>query len=257
MRVALADVPPRPPRRGGRALRRRRRASDRARRHRPRRLTRRPRTRRSASSARSPCSANNAGVGILGSLEDAGYDDWDWGLGVNLGGVVNGLQTVVPRMRGREDGSRRDDLLDGGGRPDPGRRDLHHRQGRRDGAHGVRPPGAGEGRHRRPRQFRLPGPVQTNIRESGRLRPRALTARHGLRRAASARCAERPDVARCWMDALECGARRVLDGVRRGRPLHPHRTASSARARRSAATPSWRRSRTRRSTPNAPSESGS
>lgn len=41
---------------------------------------------------------NNAGIGLLGSLRTAKYDDWDWVLGVNLGGVVNGIQTFLPRM---------------------------------------------------------------------------------------------------------------------------------------------------------------
>jgi NAD(P)-dependent dehydrogenase (short-subunit alcohol dehydrogenase family) len=42
---------------------------------------------------------NNAGVGIEGPLKDATYADWDFGLGVNLGGVINGLQTFLPRIR--------------------------------------------------------------------------------------------------------------------------------------------------------------
>src|SRR6185436_14047345 len=42
---------------------------------------------------------NNAGVGVEGPLRDATYADWDFGLGVNLGGVVNGIQTFWPRMR--------------------------------------------------------------------------------------------------------------------------------------------------------------
>jgi NAD(P)-dependent dehydrogenase (short-subunit alcohol dehydrogenase family) len=41
---------------------------------------------------------NNAGVGVHGLIEHATYDDWDWVLGVNLGGVVNGLVTFLPRM---------------------------------------------------------------------------------------------------------------------------------------------------------------
>jgi NAD(P)-dependent dehydrogenase (short-subunit alcohol dehydrogenase family) len=44
---------------------------------------------------------NNAGVGIEGPLKDATYEDWDFGLAVNLGGVINGVQTFVPRMRSR------------------------------------------------------------------------------------------------------------------------------------------------------------
>ena len=41
---------------------------------------------------------NNAGVGVVGKMQKATYEDWDFTLGVNLGGVVNGVQTFVPRM---------------------------------------------------------------------------------------------------------------------------------------------------------------
>ncbi|MGZ8311470.1 MAG: SDR family NAD(P)-dependent oxidoreductase [Allosphingosinicella sp.] len=41
---------------------------------------------------------NTAGVSIFGPMEKATYDDYDWIFGVNLGGVVNGMQTFVPRM---------------------------------------------------------------------------------------------------------------------------------------------------------------
>jgi len=41
---------------------------------------------------------NTAGVSIFGPIEKATYDDYDWIFGVNLGGVVNGHQTFVPRM---------------------------------------------------------------------------------------------------------------------------------------------------------------
>jgi len=41
---------------------------------------------------------NTAGVSIFGPLEKATYDDYDWMMGVNFGGVVNGMQTFVPRM---------------------------------------------------------------------------------------------------------------------------------------------------------------
>ncbi|HLY55007.1 MAG TPA: SDR family NAD(P)-dependent oxidoreductase, partial [Stellaceae bacterium] len=47
---------------------------------------------------------NNAGVGIEGPLDQASYDDWDFGLGVNLGGVINGVQTFVPRIRKHGEG---------------------------------------------------------------------------------------------------------------------------------------------------------
>ncbi|MDT0508140.1 SDR family NAD(P)-dependent oxidoreductase [Novosphingobium sp. MMS21-SN21R] len=46
---------------------------------------------------------NNAGVGVEGPVLEATYADWDFGIGVNLGGVINGMQSVLPQMiaRGR------------------------------------------------------------------------------------------------------------------------------------------------------------
>jgi len=41
---------------------------------------------------------NTAGVSVFGPLEKSTYDDYDWQMGVNFGGVVNGIQTFVPRM---------------------------------------------------------------------------------------------------------------------------------------------------------------
>lgn len=41
---------------------------------------------------------NNAGVNLFQTIEESSYDDWDWLLGVNLHGVINGVQTFVPRM---------------------------------------------------------------------------------------------------------------------------------------------------------------
>ena len=44
---------------------------------------------------------NNAGVNLFQAIEDSSYDDWDWVLGVNLGGVINGVMTFAPRMKAR------------------------------------------------------------------------------------------------------------------------------------------------------------
>ena len=46
----------------------------------------------------------NAGIGVMGPVLDARYDDWDWGLGVNLGGVINGLVTILPRIKAHGEG---------------------------------------------------------------------------------------------------------------------------------------------------------
>ncbi|UVO50645.1 SDR family NAD(P)-dependent oxidoreductase [Sphingomonas sp. SUN019] len=47
---------------------------------------------------------NTAGVSIFGPLQNATYDDWDWQLDVNLKGVINGIQTFVPRIIARGNG---------------------------------------------------------------------------------------------------------------------------------------------------------
>lgn len=47
---------------------------------------------------------NTAGVSHFGPLQQATYADWQWQLDVNLGGVINGIQTFVPRMIARGDG---------------------------------------------------------------------------------------------------------------------------------------------------------
>jgi NAD(P)-dependent dehydrogenase (short-subunit alcohol dehydrogenase family) len=41
---------------------------------------------------------NTAGVNNFGPIEKTTYGDFDWLIGVNLGGVVNGMVTFVPRM---------------------------------------------------------------------------------------------------------------------------------------------------------------
>lgn len=46
----------------------------------------------------------NAGIGVLGHIKDASYADWDWIMGVNLGGVINGVRTFLPAMRARGEG---------------------------------------------------------------------------------------------------------------------------------------------------------
>ena len=49
--------------------------------------------------------ACNAGVGIRAGAAEATFKDWDWGLGVNLGGVINGVTAMLPRMRAHGEGA--------------------------------------------------------------------------------------------------------------------------------------------------------
>jgi NAD(P)-dependent dehydrogenase (short-subunit alcohol dehydrogenase family) len=42
---------------------------------------------------------NNAGVSVFGPTDEASYADYDWIMGVNFGGVVNGLVSFLPRLK--------------------------------------------------------------------------------------------------------------------------------------------------------------
>ena len=41
---------------------------------------------------------NNAGVNLFQTVEESSWSDWDWLMGVNLHGPINGCMTFAPRM---------------------------------------------------------------------------------------------------------------------------------------------------------------
>ena len=43
---------------------------------------------------------SNAGVNFIGPTQEATYEDWEFALGVNLGGTINAVRTFVPSMIG-------------------------------------------------------------------------------------------------------------------------------------------------------------
>jgi NAD(P)-dependent dehydrogenase (short-subunit alcohol dehydrogenase family) len=47
---------------------------------------------------------NNAGVSVFGPTDEASYDDHDWIMGVNYGGVVNGCVSFMPGMKAHGEG---------------------------------------------------------------------------------------------------------------------------------------------------------
>jgi NAD(P)-dependent dehydrogenase (short-subunit alcohol dehydrogenase family) len=47
---------------------------------------------------------NNAGVAVVGPAILATYADWDWVMGVNLGGTINGIVTILPRIQKHGEG---------------------------------------------------------------------------------------------------------------------------------------------------------
>ncbi|WP_428409004.1 SDR family NAD(P)-dependent oxidoreductase [Hyphococcus sp.] len=47
---------------------------------------------------------NNAGVSVFGPTDEATYDDYDWIMGVNFGGNVNGLVSFIPKIKAHGEG---------------------------------------------------------------------------------------------------------------------------------------------------------
>ncbi len=152
---------------------------------------------------------NNAGVGILGPAPLARYADWDWGLGVLLGGAVNGIQTFVPRLLAHGEGGHIVNTSSMAGvLPVPNSVIYTTAKAALIGMSEVlRSELAAEGIGV---SAFCPGPVQTNIGEVGKTRPERF-ADSGYAEF-ERQLAER-ETSSLWMDPLECGER-VLAGIR-------------------------------------------
>jgi len=154
---------------------------------------------------------NNAGIGIHGLMEYATYEDWDWILGVNLGGVVNGIVTFLPRMIAADLEGHIVNVSSMGGLAALGSVGLYATSkfavvgltealrtdmiGRKIGV-----------------SVYCPGPVKSNIAESDLGRPQHL-APSGYASPEHVTGAPPPAMMQHAMDALEAG-RYVLDGIR-------------------------------------------
>jgi len=157
---------------------------------------------------------NNAGVGILGPIANATFSDWDWGIDVNLGGVVNGVTTFLPRMIAQGTGghivntaslsaitpSPRDSTIYATTKAAVMAMSEAMREELADHNIGV--------------SVLLPGPFKTNIREVGRNRPARYQTGSGYR-AVEERLAERMD-APDWFDPLDAG-HKVRDAIKENR----------------------------------------
>ncbi len=153
---------------------------------------------------------NNAGMGLLGPIKLAKFDDWDWGIGVMITGVINGIQTFLPHILTHGEGG--------------------HIVSTSSMAAVVPIPncsiyimakaalvGLSESLRGELAADNIgvsafcPGPVQTNIRESGKTRPEKY--RNSGFAELEQRLGQRPNSA-LWMDPVECGER-ILRGIRR------------------------------------------
>jgi len=153
---------------------------------------------------------NNAGIGLAGPAKDSTYDDWDWVLGVNLGGVVNGLVTLLPRvLKHGEGGHIVNTSSMSGVMPNPGTIQYTAAKAAVVAISEVlRTELAAE--NIGVSAF-CPGPVQTQISKSGETRPATL-ANTGYAQADRRRAANTN--AHLWMNPDTVGEL-VLEGIRK------------------------------------------
>ncbi|HEY4646592.1 MAG TPA: SDR family NAD(P)-dependent oxidoreductase [Steroidobacteraceae bacterium] len=154
---------------------------------------------------------NNAGFGIGGPLKQARYDDWDWGLGVMIGGVINGIQVFLPHILAHgESGHIVNTSSMAAVIPISGASIYITAKAAMIGlSESIRGELAAD--NIGVSAF-CPGPVQTNIRESGRTRPEKFRKDSGFQQFEQ-KLEQRPN-SPLWMDPIECGER-ILRGIRR------------------------------------------
>ena len=154
---------------------------------------------------------NNAGIGIGGPATEAKYDDWDWGMEVNLGGVINGIQEFLPRMIAHGEGGH---IINTSSMAAvvPMRVALIYITAKA-AVMGLSEVLRGE---LEPDNISVsafcPGPVQTNIAQSGELRPDKYRKNSGYAKFEK-QLGERLNSSQ-WMTMEEVGDR-VLAGLRR------------------------------------------
>ncbi|MFC7048775.1 SDR family oxidoreductase [Emcibacter nanhaiensis] len=117
---------------------------------------------------------NNAGVAVVGPVEQASYDDWDWTMGVNLDGTINGVVTMLPRILAHGEGGHIVNTASMSGfLPHPGTVIYTTSKAAVIGmAEAMR--AELEGRGVIVSAF-CPGPVQSNIAEAGKTRPDSMS----------------------------------------------------------------------------------
>jgi NAD(P)-dependent dehydrogenase (short-subunit alcohol dehydrogenase family) len=154
---------------------------------------------------------NNAGMGLIGPIALARYDDWDWGLGVMIGGVVNGIQTFLPRMLAHGEGGHIVNTSSMAAMIPIPNCSIYITA--KSALVGLSECLAGElAADKIGVSAFCPGPVQSNIRELGKLRPDRYKKDSGLAEFEQT-LAQRP-TSELWMDPVECGER-VVRGIQR------------------------------------------
>lgn len=152
---------------------------------------------------------NNAGVGVTGPLKKARFDDWDWGIEVNLGGVINGIVIFLPYLLQHGEGGYIINTSSMAAVVPMKVASIYITA--KSAVLGLSEVMRGE---LEPDNIGVsafcPGPVQTNISESVKLRPEKYKKDSGVVEDEE-RLLARPNDSD-WMDPVECGER-VLQGM--------------------------------------------
>ena len=154
---------------------------------------------------------NNAGVGIAGPIAQTSFDDWDFGIGVNLGGAVNGLTLFLPRMIAGGHGGHIVNVSSLSGITAAARNAAIYattKAGLIALTESIRDELAD---HDIGVSVLMPGPFKTNIREVANYRPERYRAHSGYAEV-EARLAERVDDP-SWADPKDA-AKMVMDAIR-------------------------------------------
>jgi NAD(P)-dependent dehydrogenase (short-subunit alcohol dehydrogenase family) len=152
---------------------------------------------------------NNAGIGILGPVKLAKFGDWDWALDVMIGGVVNGIQTFLPRILKHGEGGHIVTTSSMAGVIPLPASPIYSTA--KSGVIGMCEAMRGElvADNIGVSAF-IPGPVSTNIGQISRMRPGKYDTGYVEKEKELAARPNSPN----WMSIEECGER-VLRGIKR------------------------------------------
>ena len=153
---------------------------------------------------------NNAGVGLEGPAVKATFADFDFGFGVNIGGVINGFVTFLPQMMAHGRGGHIVSTSSVGAEVVGSSNMAIYAASKAAVSHyceAVKPELA---EYNIGISILVPGPVRSRIHETNQNRPEHLRAGSGF--AESEEKLSRRIVSEDWMDPLEVG-RKVADGV--------------------------------------------
>jgi len=157
---------------------------------------------------------NNAGIGPWGRIADLSIDDWRWVIGVNLWGVIHGVQAFLPLLRANPEGGHIINTASVGGLVTmPG---LGSYAVSKYGVVALSETLAQELAEERSRvgvTILCPGPTRTRIKSSSRNRPPALGRGSGLMDVDLEQ--SEFGAAQRWMDPQDVG-RIAVSAMRRG-----------------------------------------